>query len=134
MRQLQPATAGGTVGIGGEKGEGHGRAGDIGQMFRRAKLGPLVGKRTWGGLVGIGGYPNLLDGGTVTAPHFAFWNPEGEWDVENHGVAPDYEVEHDPAAVRRPCPEVPFLPSRQGRLHVRDLAHRETPCIVAPAE
>src|SRR5262249_27168571 len=47
-------------------------------MFRRAKLGPLVGKRTWGGLVGIGGYPNLMDGGSVTAPHFAFWNPEGE--------------------------------------------------------
>src|SRR2546428_14139700 len=39
---------------------------------------PLVGKRTWGGLVGIGGYPPLLDGGSVTAPHFAFWSPEGE--------------------------------------------------------
>ena len=60
------------------------------------KLGPLVGKRTWGGLVGIGGYPPLLDGGTVTAPHFAFWTPEGKWDVENHGVPPDVEVEFDP--------------------------------------
>src|SRR5262249_29149837 len=69
-------------------------------MFKRAKLGPLVGKRTWGGLVGIGGYPQLVDGGSVTAPHFAFWNPEGEWEVENHGVAPDHEVEHDPQAVR----------------------------------
>ncbi|HYT90157.1 MAG TPA: S41 family peptidase, partial [Gemmataceae bacterium] len=68
--------------------------------FRRFKLGPLVGKRTWGGLVGIGGYPPLLDGGTVTAPHFAFWTPEGEWEVENRGVAPDIEVEHDPKAVR----------------------------------
>jgi tricorn protease len=68
--------------------------------FRRAKLGPLVGKRTWGGLVGIGGYPTLVDGGSVTAPHFAFWNPEGEWEVENRGVAPDVEVEFDPAAWR----------------------------------
>ncbi len=68
--------------------------------FRRAKLGPLVGKRTWGGLVGIGGYPPLLDGGTVTAPHFAFWTPEGQWEVENHGVAPDFEIEQDPKLVR----------------------------------
>ena len=56
--------------------------------FRRAKLGPVVGTRTWGGLVGIGGYPSLLDGGSVTAPHFAFWSPEGRWEVENHGVTP----------------------------------------------
>jgi tricorn protease len=68
--------------------------------FRRAKLGPLVGKRTWGGLVGIGGYPTLLDGGMVTAPHFAFWTPEGQWEVENRGVAPDYDVDYDPKAVR----------------------------------
>ena len=57
--------------------------------FRRAKLGPLVGKRTWGGLVGIGGDPRLMDGGFVTAPNFAFWTPEGEWEVENRGVPPD---------------------------------------------
>ncbi len=69
--------------------------------FRRAKLGPVVGKRTWGGLVGIGGYPTLLDGGQVTAPHFAFWTPEGSWEVENRGVAPDYEVEFDPKACAR---------------------------------
>jgi tricorn protease len=68
--------------------------------FRRAKLGPIVGKRTWGGLVGIGGYPPLIDGGAVTAPHFAFWTPEGEWEVENRGVAPDIEVEMDPKAWR----------------------------------
>ncbi len=68
--------------------------------FRRAKLGPLVGKRTWGGLVGIGGYPQLIDGGMVTAPHFAFWTPEGDWEVENKGVPPDHEVDLDPQAVR----------------------------------
>jgi tricorn protease len=69
-------------------------------MFRRHGLGPLIGKRTWGGLVGIGGYPQLIDGGSVTAPHFAFYSPEGQWEVENHGVAPDIEVEMDPKAWR----------------------------------
>jgi tricorn protease len=64
--------------------------------FRRAKVGPLVGKRTWGGLVGIYDYPALIDGGYVTAPRVAFWNPEGQWDVENYGTAPDVEVELDP--------------------------------------
>jgi tricorn protease len=68
--------------------------------FKRAKLGPLVGKRTWGGLVGIGGYPPLIDGGAVTAPHFAFYTPEGQWEVEGQGVPPDYEVELDPKAWR----------------------------------
>ncbi|HET7456866.1 MAG TPA: PDZ domain-containing protein [Gemmatimonadaceae bacterium] len=68
--------------------------------FRQAKLGPLVGKRTWGGLVGIYDYPPLMDGGSVTAPRVAFRNVEGEFDVENKGVAPDVEVELDPAAWR----------------------------------
>ena len=68
--------------------------------FRKAGIGPLVGKRTWGGLVGIYDYPQLIDGGSVTAPRVAFWNPNGEWDVENHGVAPDIEVEFDPQAWR----------------------------------
>jgi tricorn protease len=69
-------------------------------MFRRAQVGPLIGKRTWGGLVGIGGYPNLIDGGSVTAPHFAFYTPEGKWEIENHGVAPDIDIEFDPKAWR----------------------------------
>ena len=64
--------------------------------FRDAKLGPLVGTRTWGGLVGIYDYPALMDGGGVTAPRVAFYNRTGDWDVENHGVAPDYEVELTP--------------------------------------
>jgi tricorn protease len=67
--------------------------------FRYAKLGPLVGKRTWGGLVGISGYPTLMDGGVVTSPSFAFFSPSGQWDVENHGVPPDVEVDMDPKAV-----------------------------------
>jgi tricorn protease len=69
-------------------------------MFRRAGLGPLVGKRTWGGLVGIGGYPTLVDGGSVTAPHFAFWSPDGKWDVENYGTPADIDVDLDPKAWR----------------------------------
>ncbi len=68
--------------------------------FRRLKIGPLVGARTWGGLVGILGYPALMDGGRVTAPNVAFWSPDGKWDVENHGVAPDIEVEQDPQLIR----------------------------------
>jgi len=69
--------------------------------FRQAGLGPLIGKRTWGGLVGIGGYPQLIDGGMVTAPRWGIWFPNGRWDVENRGVAPDVEVEFDPKAVRQ---------------------------------
>jgi tricorn protease len=69
--------------------------------FRKAGLGPLIGTRTWGGLVGIGGYPELLDGGRVTAPRAAIYGLNGEWEVENHGVAPDYEVDLDPAAYRQ---------------------------------
>ena len=68
--------------------------------FRKAALGPLVGKKTWGGLVGIGGYPELLDGGHVTAPRAAIYGLKGEWEVENVGVAPDIEVDLDPAAYR----------------------------------
>ena len=69
-------------------------------MFRYNKVGTLVGKRTWGGLVGVGGYPPLMDGGSVTAPSFGFFNPEGQWDVENKGTPPDVEVELDPKAMR----------------------------------
>jgi tricorn protease len=65
-------------------------------MFRRLKIGPLVGTRTWGGLIGIGGYPTLIDGGFVTAPRWALYSPDGVFDVENKGVAPDHEVELDP--------------------------------------
>jgi tricorn protease len=68
-------------------------------MFKQDGVGPLVGTRTWGGLVGIYGYPRLMDGGGVTAPRVAIYGLHGEWEVENHGVAPDIEVENDPASV-----------------------------------
>ncbi len=66
-------------------------------MFRQMKIGPLIGTKTWGGLVGWGGEPKLLDGGFISAPSTGFYNPEGQWDVENKGVPPDIEVEQTPA-------------------------------------
>lgn len=68
--------------------------------FRKEHLGTLVGVRTWGGLVGIGGYPPLIDGGSVTAPRVAIGGLHGQWEVENHGIAPDIEVFQDPKLVR----------------------------------
>lgn len=69
--------------------------------FKRVGLGPLIGKRTWGGLIGISINPPLIDGGFLTVPYFRFFTPEGEWRIENEGVAPDIDVELDPAAVNR---------------------------------
>ncbi|HEX5736028.1 MAG TPA: PDZ domain-containing protein [Blastocatellia bacterium] len=68
--------------------------------FRKMQIGKLVGKRTWGGLVASFPMPQLMDGGFVTAPDAAIFGLEGEWEVENRGVAPDIEVEFDPAAWR----------------------------------
>jgi tricorn protease len=69
-------------------------------FFRRRGLGTLVGKRTWGGLVGIPGNPGLLDGGTVSVPSFAIYSPDGKWEIENVGVAPDIEVDVLPNATQ----------------------------------
>jgi tricorn protease len=64
--------------------------------FKRAKLGPLVGTRTWGGLIGISGAPALVDGGSVTVPTFSIYSTEGQWIIENEGVTPDITVVDDP--------------------------------------
>jgi tricorn protease len=69
--------------------------------FRKAGLGPLVGSRTWGGLIGISGSPQLIDGGMVTVPTFRMYNPDGEWFREGHGVDPDIEVLEDAGAFAR---------------------------------
>jgi tricorn protease len=69
--------------------------------FRKAGIGPLIGSRTWGGLVGIYDYPQLIDGGSVTAPRVAIYGLNGDWEVENRGITPDIEVELDPALVRQ---------------------------------
>ncbi|WP_028657756.1 S41 family peptidase [Novosphingobium sp. B-7] len=70
-------------------------------LFHKEGVGPLVGKRTWGGLVGIGGYPQLIDGGSVTAPRWAIYGTTGQWEVEGIGIPPDIEVEQDPALIRQ---------------------------------
>ena len=82
----------------------NGLAGSGGDMFpwlfREAKLGPLFGTRTWGGLVGISGNPNLIDGTRITAPMFAFYENDGTWGVEGHGVDPDILVMDDPTLMK----------------------------------
>ena len=70
-------------------------------LFHHTELGKLVGERTWGGEVGITGYPPLIDGGLITAPSLAFFSTEGKWGIENEGVAPDTEVSDDPSAWRK---------------------------------
>ncbi len=68
-------------------------------MFRKAKLGPLIGKRSWGGVVGITNRGTLIDGGMVNVPEFGLASPEGQWIIEGVGVPPDIEVENDPKSV-----------------------------------
>lgn len=79
----------------------NGLAGSGGDMFpalfRQNKLGKLIGQRTWGGLVGISGGPRLLDGASVTVPSFAYYETDGTWGIEGHGVDPDIKVIDDPA-------------------------------------
>ena len=80
--------------------ESAGSGGDaLPYMFHLRKLGPLVGTRTWGGLVGTLGFPPTIDGGGITAPNLAFYDLTGKWAVENEGIPPDIEVEYTPAAV-----------------------------------
>ena len=69
--------------------------------FRKAGLGPLIGSRTWGGLIGISGAPSLIDGGSVTVPSFRMYDPNGEWFKEGHGVDPDIEVLEDHEALAK---------------------------------
>lgn len=66
--------------------------------FRHLGIGKLIGKRTWGGLIGISANPNLMDGGGLTVPFFRFFEPSGRWSIENEGVAPDIDVDLDPIA------------------------------------
>ncbi len=69
--------------------------------FREKNLGPLIGTRTWGGLIGISGTPNLIDGAGITAPSFRFYAPDGIWFKEGHGVDPDIEVPEDLGAMAK---------------------------------
>ena len=65
-------------------------------LFKEAGLGPLIGTRTWGGLIGISGVPRLIDGGIMTAPNLALYGLDGKWLIEGYGVDPDIEVIDDP--------------------------------------
>jgi tricorn protease len=79
--------------------ESAGSGGDaLPYYFQQRKIGPLVGTRTWGGLVGTTGVPQTIDGGGITAPGLAFFDLEGKWAVENVGITPEIEVENTPAA------------------------------------
>jgi tricorn protease len=82
----------------------NGLAGSGGDMFpwlfQHNKLGPVIGTRTWGGLIGISGNPSLLDGGTIAVPTFGFYETDGTWGVEGHGIDPDIEVIDDPAKMK----------------------------------
>jgi tricorn protease len=103
QRDGEPATSP-IAGIYGPKvmiiNESAGSGGDaLPYMFHLRRLGPLVGKRTWGGLVGTLGFPSTIDGGGITAPNLAFYDLSGRWAVENEGVSPDIEVEYTPAEV-----------------------------------
>jgi tricorn protease len=77
--------------------EAAGSDGDIiSHVFKMMKLGPLIGKRTWGGVIGIYPRDTLIDGGVTTQPEFSFWSAEAGWQLENRGVEPDIEVEMRP--------------------------------------
>ncbi len=69
--------------------------------FKQAGLGPLIGTRTWGGLIGITGCPALVDGGGITAPTFGIYSTKGEWIIEGHGVDPDIAVVDDPSVMAK---------------------------------
>src|ERR1051325_7471374 len=68
-------------------------------MFREAGLGPLIGKRSWGGVVGITNRGQLIDGGVVNVPESGLASKNGEWIIEGYGVDPDIEVDNDPQSV-----------------------------------
>jgi len=106
-------------------------------MFKKEGLGPIIGTRTWGGLIGMTGAPALIDGGSVTVPTFSIYDTDGKWIIEGHGVDPDIPIEDDPARMQdgadpqldraiqevqhslkeRPpvIPQKPSYPNRSGR-------------------
>ena len=98
--------------------------------FRKLKLGPLIGTRTWGGLVGISGNPGLADGGVILAATFRFMDTDGKWAVENEGVAPDVEVIDRPEAIH--AGHDPSL-EKAIEMLLQELKQSPTKPVVAPA-
>ncbi|MBN1163239.1 MAG: peptidase S41, partial [Candidatus Krumholzibacteriota bacterium] len=79
-----------------------GSGGDMLPMeFQMMKMGPVIGTRTWGGLVGVSMFIRLMDGGGLTAPDYRIYDPQGKWIVENEGVRPEIEVDLDPVEMSR---------------------------------
>lgn len=74
---------------------------ELPEYFRYFKMGPVIGTRTWGGLVGVSMFIPLMDGGGLTAPDYRIYTPDGRWTVENAGVSPDIEIDLDPAEMQR---------------------------------
>ena len=95
------------------------------EEFQQFNMGPVIGTRTWGGLVGTLGYPSLMDGGYVTAPNVAIWTMEEGFCVENVGVPPDIEVIQDPAEViagREEAQQAQYVIAIDRTQHHRNLA------------
>jgi len=108
--------------------------------FKKAELGPLIGARTWGGLIGISGAPTLIDGGTVTVPTFRMYNPDGTWFKEGYGVDPDIEVKEDPTQLakgidpqlERAIEEVLRLVEEKGSIHPEEPAREDRTKAIKP--
>ncbi len=114
----------------------NGLAGSGGDMFpwlfRQSDLGPLVGTRTWGGLVGISGNPSLVDGASVRVPMFAFYENDGSWGVEGHGVDPDVVVIDDPALMKGGPSRGGFDPQIDVAVGLLEKALRDSPFKQVP--
>jgi len=104
-RGVEPVTTPGFVNTGPKACLINGSAGSGGDAFpyyfRKLGLGPLIGTKTWGGLIGLSGNPQLLDGGSLSTPTFRFLDTEGHWGVENVGVLPDIEVVDRPDEIAK---------------------------------
>ena len=74
---------------------------ELPHVFRWRKMGPIIGTRTWGGLVGVSMFISMIDGGGLTAPDYRIYNEKGEWIIENKGVTPDIEIDLDPVEVSK---------------------------------
>lgn len=108
--------------------------------FKKAGLGPLIGDRTWGGLIGISGAPTLIDGGTVTVPTFRMYNPDGSWFKEGHGVDPDIQVKEDPTQLakgidpqlERAIVEVLRMVKEKGAIHPEQPVQEDRSRVIKP--
>ena len=108
--------------------------------FRKRGLGPLIGTRTWGGLIGISGAPNLIDNGRITMPTFRMYDPNGVWFKEGHGVDPDIVVKEDPTQLakgidtqlERAIEEVMKMVKEKGPIHPQEPKKEDRSRVIKP--